>query len=121
MNIGEDFARRLNLVPGPDSDIQDWDGELKIFNDADEVIISATTDNGRMTTHNGYIEIDIPASVTGDINLTGLSRTGTLSEPANNDEIPYSATGKLARYFVRVTSPGGVITRFLDGQFVIAE
>ena len=119
--VGDDFARRLNLVPGPDSDIEGWAAELIVFDDAGEPILSATTVNEMLTTNNGYIEIDVPSADTAEIDTTGLSRFGTLAEPANNDEVPYSGTGKLARYYLRVTSPGSVTTRILDGQFVIVE
>jgi len=119
--MGDAFARRINLIPGPDSDIADWAAELNVFNDAGAVILSATTANGRLTTNNGSIEVDVADEVTAAIVTSGLARTGTLIEPANNDEIPYSATGYLAKYFLRVTSPGGVNTRLLDGQFCIVE
>lgn len=119
--LGDDFSRRLNLVPGPDSDIEGWDGEMVIVDDVGSTILSATTDNERLSAHNGYLEINIAAAITAAVETSGLSRTGTLTEPANNDEVPYSGTGHLARYYLRVISPGGVITRLLDGQFVFVE
>lgn len=119
--IGDTFARRINLVPGPDSDLAGYTGELVAFNDDNTELFSLTTANGKMTVNNGYIELDLPDDETSVIDTSGLTRTGTLYEPANSDEMPYSATGALARYYLRITSPepGTVTTRLLDGQFVI--
>lgn len=117
--LGDTFSRRVNLVPGPDSDLDGWTGEFIVFADDDTAILSATTANGRLTCNNGYIEIDVAAATTAAIETDGLSRSGTRFEPANNDEIPYSGEGSIARYYLRVTSPAGVITRLLDGDVVI--
>ena len=117
--LGDTFARRINLVPGPDSDLDGWDGEFVVFDDADTAILSATTENGLLTCNNGYIEIEVDAADTATIETDGLSREGARYEPANNDEVPYSGTGAIARYYLRVTSPAGVVTRLLDGDVVI--
>lgn len=118
--IADTFARRINLVPGPDSDIAGYSGELKVFNDDGSELLSLTTSNDRMVLNNGYIEIEADETVTSALDLSGLSRTGTLTEPANTDEVPYTGTGKIARYYLRVISPSpdNVTTRLLDGQFV---
>lgn len=119
--IGDTFSRRVNLVPGPDSDLDGYTGELVAFNDDGTELFSLTTANGKMTVNNGYIELDFADNETAAVDTSGLARSGTLYEPANNDEMPYSGTGLLARYYLRVTSPepATVTTRLLDGQFVI--
>lgn len=119
--IGDTFSRRVNLVPGPDSDLDGYTGELVAFNDNGTELFSLTTANGKMTVNNGYIELDFADNETAAVDTSGLARSGTLYEPANNDEMPYSGTGLLARYYLRVTSPepATVTTRLLDGQFVI--
>lgn len=118
---GDTFSRRVNLVPGPDSDLSGYTAELLVVNDDNSQLLLLTTANGGLTVNNGYIEIIIPDDDTADISTAGLARTGTLYEPANNDEIPYSASGSLANYYLRVISPepDTVTTRLLDGQFVI--
>jgi hypothetical protein len=118
---GDTFARRINLVPGPDSDLSGYSGELVVVNDDNSELFALSTGNGMMTVNNGYIELDYPDDSTAALNTSGLLRTGTLYEPANSDELPYSGTGFLARYYLRVISPepATVTTRLLDGQFVI--
>lgn len=117
---GDDFLRQINLRSGPEADIADFTGEFIVRNDDGTDLLVADTDNGRLVLHNGYIDIDIGAAVITALELAGLSRTGTLAEPAPCDEIPYSATGPLANYVLRVTSVGGINTTLLTGQCVFA-
>lgn len=123
ITLGDDFSRRINLVPGPDSDIEGWFGGFYIFDDAKNIILSATSEeeNGMLSTHNGYIVVDIPASVVDEVDISGLGRTGSAYEPSNNDEEQKSVSGKLANYYIRVISPSGARYRILNGQVVFQE
>jgi hypothetical protein len=117
---GDDFQRQINLRSGPEADIAEFTGEFIIRNDDGTELHSADTTNGQLVLHNGYIDIDIGDAVITALDLSGLSRSGTIAEPAPCDEIPYSATGPLANYVLRVTSTSGISTTLLTGQCVFA-
>ena len=64
---GDTFARRINLVPGPDSDLSGYSGELVVVNDDNTELFTLSTANGKMTVNNGYIELDYPDDSTAAI------------------------------------------------------
>ena len=115
----DDFQRQINLRSGPEADIADFTGEFIVRNDDGTDLLVADTDNGRLVLHNGYIDIEIGDAVITALDLSGLSRTGTLAEPAALDEMPYSASGPLANYVLRVTG-AGITTTLLAGLCVFA-
>lgn len=119
--IGDTFQRQINLRSGPEADIADFTGLFVIYNDDDSELIALTTETSGITLHNGYIEIEITDVVSSGISVAGLSRTGTIIEPADNCELPYSADGYLARYALRVESTTGVVTTLLTGTVGIVE
>lgn len=119
--IGDTFTRQVNLKSGPDADIADFTGEFIVYNDDDTPLITLTTETSGITLHNGYIDIVISDAVSAAISVSGLSRTGTIVEPADNCELPYSAEGYLARYALRVESTTGVVTTLLTGTVGIVE
>lgn len=114
---GDTLQRQFNLMPGPESDIEDFDAELTIYNDDGSVLHSATSDNSQLVPHNGYITLDIPAETTGGLEITGLSKRGKVAEPAPCGELPFVAEGPIANFILRVTSPGGVVKTLLKGLF----
>lgn len=84
-------------------------------------MIALTTETSGITLHNGYIDIVISDAVSAAISVAGLSRTGTIVEPAADCELPYSAEGYLARYALRIESDAGVVTTLLTGTVGIVE
>lgn len=119
--LGDTFSRQINLRPGPEADIADFSGEFIIYNDDDSALITLTTASTGITLHNGYINIDIDDAATAAVNISGLSRTGTIIEPAADCDLPYSEIGKLARYALRITSGTGVVTTLLTGTVGFVE
>lgn len=119
--IGDTFQRQINLRSGPEADIADFTGEFIVYNDDDSKLVALTTETSGITLHNGYIEIEITDAVSAAISVAGLSRTGTVVEPAADCELPYSAEGYLARYALRVESTTGVVTTLLTGTVGIVE
>lgn len=115
--IGDTFQRQINLRSGPEADIAEYTGEFIVYNDDDTPLITLTTETSGITLHNGYIDIVISDAVS----VAGLSRTGTIVEPAADCELPYTAEGYLARYALRVESTTGVVTTLLTGTVGIVE
>lgn len=112
---GDSLQRQFNLIPGPEGDIADFSASLKIFKDDGSVLHAATSTNAELVPHNGYITLNVGADVTAGLAMTGLSRRGTISEPAPCGELPYSGTGLLANWILQVTSPGSVVKTLLKG------
>lgn len=119
--IGDTFIRQINLRSGPDADIAEYTGEFIVYNDDDTPLITLTTETSGITLHNGYIDIVISDAVSATVSVAGLSRTGTIVEPAADCELPYTAEGYLARYALRVESTTGVVTTLLTGTIGIVE
>jgi hypothetical protein len=92
-----------------------------VYNDDDTPLITLTTETSGITLHNGYIDIVISDAVSAAVSVAGLSRTGTIVEPAADCELPYTAEGYLARYALRVESTTGVVTTLLTGTIGIVE
>ena len=80
--------------------------DLIVYNDDGSVLHSATSSNSELIPHNGYLTLDVSAATTTGLTLTGLSRRGNVSEPGPCGELPFSGSGLLANYILRVTSPG---------------
>lgn len=118
--IGDTFQRQINLRSGPEADIAEYTGEFIVYNDDDTPLITLTTETSGITLHNGYIDIVISDAVSA-VSVAGLSRLGTIVEPAADCELPYAAEGYLARYALRIESDAGVVTTLLTGTVGIVE
>jgi len=113
---GDSLQRQFNLIPGPEGDIASFTATLTIYNDDGSVMHSATSSNSELVPHNGYLTLDVSAATTTGMTLTGLSRRGNVFEPAPCGELPFSASGLLANYILRVTSPDSVTKTLLKGS-----
>lgn len=54
---------------------------------------------------NGYIDLAIPKATLAALDLSGITRSGTLTEPAANDEPDFYGSGKLAYHRVLLNGP----------------
>lgn len=119
--IGADFARAIYLAPGPDADIRGFTARMQIrpSADSDEVVLDLTTENGRLAVDYGRLVLNVPHGTT--IDLTKLSREGSVNEPAGDGLLPFSARGKLGAYDLEIISPNGFVTRLLQGEVCFSK
>jgi len=96
--------------------VSDADIELviKVENDADNVVLTLSTDNGRITVEDlTKITLSVPAaevtnSLTDDLTRTGTVTAGIITR--DNEDVVISATGKLAEYTLKITMADGSVS-----------
>lgn len=94
---------------GTEVNVSDADIELviKVENDGDNVVLTLSTDNGRVTVEDlTKITLSVPAaqvtsSLTDDLTRTGTVTAGIITR--DNEDVVISATGKLAEYTLKIT------------------
>lgn len=101
---------------GTDVNVSDADIELviKVENDADSVVMTLSTDNGRITVEDlTKITLSVPAAQVTSALTDDLTRTGTVTAgiiTRDNEDVVISATGKLAEYALKITQVDGVVS-----------
>lgn len=101
---------------GTDVNVSDADIELviKVENDADSVVMTLSTDNGRITVEDlTKITLSVPAAQVTSALTDDLTRTGTVTAgiiTRDNKDVVISATGKLAEYTLKITLTDGSVS-----------
>jgi len=94
---------------GTEVNVSDADIELviKVENDANNVVMTLSTSNGRITVEDlTKITLNVPASEVTSSLTDNLTRTGTVTAgiiTRDNEDVVISATGKLAEYTLKIT------------------
>lgn len=119
--VGADFARAIYLAPGPDADIRGFTARMQIrpSADSDEVVLDLTTENNRLSVDYGRLVLNVPHGAA--IDLTKLSREGSVNEPAGDGLMPFTARGKLGTYDLEIVAPNGFVTRLLQGDVCFSK
>jgi len=94
---------------GTEVNVSDADIELviKVENDANNVVMTLSTGNGRITVEDlTKITLNVPASevtssLTDNLTRTGIVTAGIITR--DNEDVVISATGKLAEYTLKIT------------------
>lgn len=110
---GGDFYRRLNVVDGAGDPLDLTVGWLARFvvepSLAEGVTplldLNSTDHPERLILGEGWLDIAIPKATLEALDLTGLTRRGTLTEPAPNNERDFSGYGRLAHHRVVLNGP----------------
>lgn len=107
---GGDFYRRL-LVTDTNGSVDLTSGYVATFvvlpnlDEAAVPLLSLDSNGDAVTLGNGWIDISIAAAQLSALDLSGVTRRGSLSEPAANDEPDFVGFGALVYHRVTLRGP----------------
>lgn len=120
---GGDFYRRLNVTDsnGVSVDLSSgYTATAAVYAAQDETgspLLSLSVSLG-----NGYIDLSATKAVIAAVDLSAVTRSGTIDEPAPNDDPSYTAFGKLAYYRLVLAGPDSLDDDcLLRGQICFAN
>lgn len=113
---GGDFYRRLNVTDSTGAPLDLTFGYVArcVINPTQAEGVTALLDFNsddhpeQVVLGAGYLDLAIPKATLAALDLSGITRAGTLTEPAPNDEPDYYGYGKLAYHRVVINGPSSV-------------